>query len=629
MIPAIADGGVFTNRQNGLYSLTRPARFMWGPLLLLGVIGGSPAQSIPADAGETASQSAPSRELLRVQNLVRANVLDLARKILETRGPALQPTPEWLQWERQLWALYRLQGRWQKLYARTQLLPPAFPRDIRQEAQLQAVAALTALHRSSAARSLIRIQLRAADASQQYKRRLRQALIAAYLADDLLPEARIAMENFRRDYGSGETDWLLLSAGVLLRSGDFAAAINLLAPFDRPEARLLRLYARLGNRSLTPDQVIDRALELRASPPGKSLRRKIQAVMARANITAGRLYPLANAIEDYLLAPAPDNPALNGVYPQFEIADLFDVYAKIAHDAANKAGLLIGEERRWLDHARRMPPSSTVARKSLFAYLADGAQSPDFRQSAVDGYVNVLMDTRRTGLIGQLFGPGARLGKLSLGGESSLRLSAHALDNGNFQLAAEANANLSALPAGVDRTDWLLQAGRIDILAGRHRQGAAKLAEWIESFAALNPAQTDAILQPIFDLQTVEQHPLALELLHKVDERAPAGKYRREIAYWLAESYHGGGQYTTAADLFLHSALQQAGGFDRWGEAARFRAAEALMEGGLLADARRLFEDMLARAESDASRSALRQKLQRLWLLESSPQNPLAPEHAQ
>ena len=644
---------MFANKQNGPYSLTPPARrliplarFLWGPLLLLGVMVGSPAQPLHhsqarAAEAEAALALASRQALLRVQNLVRANVLGLAREILETRGPVMRPTPEWLQWERQLWALYRVQGQWQKLYERTQRLPPAFPRDIRQEAQLQAVASLTVLQRGSAARSLIRMQLLATDASQQYKRRLRQSLIAAYLADDLLPEARIAMENFRRDYGSGETDWLLLGAGVLFRSGDLDAAINLLAPLDQPEARLLRLYARLGNGSLTPDEVIDRALELKASPSGKYLQREIQAVIAQANITADKLHPLVDALEIYLLAPR--NPAVDGsgggagsgprsgVYPQFEIADLFDIYAKIAHDEANKAGLLTGEERRWLDYAQGMPPSSTVVRKSLFAYLADGAHNsplwPAFRQSAVDGYVDVLIDTRRTGLIAHLFGPDARLGELSLGGETGLRLFAHALDNGDFQLAAEANANLWVLPAGVDRTDWLLQAGRTDILAGKHEQGAMKLTEWVDAHRALSAAQTDAVLQPIFDLQTVEQHSLALELLHKVDALAPAGKHRREIAYWLAESYHGSGQYTTAADLFLHSALQQADGFDRWGGAARFRAAESLMAGELFNDARRLFEDMLARAESDASRNALKQKLQRLWLLESSPQNPPALEH--
>ena len=639
---------MFAKPQNGA-RLTPQARFWWGPLFLrflrflrflgffgffalLGILGTSSAQPALPDAPD-ATQPQPTlahtQELLRVQNLVRANVLGLAREILETRGPAAQPTPEWLQWERQLWTLYRVQGLWRELYERTQQLPPAFPLDIRQEAQLQAVTALTALQQGSAARELIRAQLPARDTSQLHLRRLRQALIAAYLADDLLVEAHIAMRNFRRDYGVGETDWLLLSAGVLLRSGNFDGAINLLAPLDPPEARLLRLYARLGNRSLTPAQVVERALKIRDSPRGHSLAREIQAVMAEAHRATDQLQPLAGVLEDYLLAPASQNPGL-GVYPRFEIADLFEVYEKIAHDEANAAGLLVGEEQRWLEHARQLPPDARVARRSLFAWLADVARASKLRQDAMDSYVTELIDIRRTALIAQVFGPQARLGKLSLGGETGLRLSAHALDNGDFQLAAEANANLSALPAGIDRNRWLLQAGRVDIFAGRYRQGGAKLSEWIESLEGLDAQQTDTILQPIFDLQTAEQHPIALELLYQVNARAPAGGQRREIAYWIAESYHGDAQYLVAADWFLHSALQQADGFDRWGQAARFRAAEALMEGGLFGDARRLFEDMLVRADSDASRNALKQKLQRLWLLESGSANfrdRASPDH--
>lgn len=612
--------------------MTRRARFF--SLLLLGVIGNGAAQTIEPtkpinpDAGET--ETAPATpELMRVQNLVRANVLGLAQKILETRGPDLkpdtQPTGQWLEWERQLWALYRVRGQWQKLYERTRQLPPAFPETIHHEAQLLAVTALTALQRGSAARNLIRTQL--TDAPSQHQRRLRQALISTYLADDLLLDARIAMAYFHKDFGTGDTEWLLLSAGVLLRSGNPAAAINLLAPLTQPAARLLRLYARLGNQSLTPDQVIERALELRASPRASSLGREIQALMAEAHSTAGRLYPLADVLEDYLLTPPPRDSGLRAVYPQFDRDDLFDVYARIAGDQANKAGLLIGEELPWLDHAQQLPPNSTAARKSLFAYLAITTQNPVLRQRAVDAYINVLIDTKRIGLLEHLFGPDTRLGELSLGGETGMRLSAAALDAGNFHLAAEANANLPTLPAGVKRTDWLLQAGRIDIFAGRHRQGAAKLDEWLESFGALSPAQADAVLQPIFDLQTVKKHSLALALLHKVDARAPAGKYRREIAYWLAESYYGSEQYTTAADLFLFSALQQADGFDRWGEAARFRAAEALMDGKLYEDARQLFEDLLARAQSDASRSTMKQRLQRLWLLQSSPPSSAAAEY--
>ena len=618
-----------------LAHLAHLPRLLSCSIALIGVIGISHAQSQPPGEGEyqAAQTRSPTVELARARNLIRANVLGLAREILETRGPALQPTAQWRQWERQLWALYRAQGAWQALYERSRRVPPSFPPQIRREAELQAIQALLALQRGEAARQLIRQQLPAADAPESYRRQLRRFMISAYLADDMIEEARIALARFRRDYGTWEEDWLL-GAEVLLQSGDADGAVNLLAPLVQPEARLLRLYARLRNRSMTPDQAIDHALDLLTSPHGKGMEREILAVIAQANIEAGKLYPLVDVFEDYLLAPMPRDPASSRIYPQFTARDLLDVYAAIAREQADRAGLLVGEERRWLEHARRIPAKSTVVRKSLFAHLAAAAHDSQLRREAVDGYVNILIDTGRTALIERLFGDPdhAGLGELSLGGETGLRLSAQALANGDFRLAADANANLSHLPEGVARTDWLLQAGRIDILAGRHRPGAAKLDEWIASFKQLDSTQIDAVLQPIFDLQTVGQHRLALDLLHEVEARiataaattagaeaeAESDKHRREIAYWLAESYHGSGQYDRAADLFLHSALQQADGFDRWGEAARFRAAESLLEAGLFDDARALFEGLLARADSEVRRSTLRQKLQRLWLLQSN-----------
>ena len=64
--------------------------------------------------------------------------------------------------------------------------------------------------------------------------------------------------------------------------------------------------------------------------------------------------------------------------------------------------------------------------------------------------------------------------------------------------------------------------------------------------------------------------------------------------------------------------MQKDNGFDQWGESARYRAADALMEGNFFADARTLFEDLLDRASEDNRKQALNQKLQQLWLKESS-----------
>ncbi|MGI9310570.1 MAG: hypothetical protein ACR2P7_03430 [bacterium] len=602
-------------------------------------------------------------KLTRVRNLVRANVLGLAREILETQGPPPRANDEWLAWERQLWAVYRAQRQWRRLHARVASIPPSFPAAIRREAARQAIDALNALQQGAPARALIRDQLLAADASADadnahHLRHLREALIESYLNDNLLADARIALERFRADYGARGIKWPLLAAGVLLQSGDADAAINLLAPLDQPAAKLLRLYARLRNQTLTPllaadrargllpteaDETTDETVNKKANnkpnetPAAMALRRDIHAVIAQAQREAGAPQAFAEALESYLSATeleseSTSSPTARDIYPRFTSQDLLDAYRVIAQHEANRAGLLVGDESQWLIHATGLPDDDAITRRSLFAHVAYVAHraAPDaqsaLRRRASDAYVGALIAAERAVWIARMFGADAPLGELVLGGEVGLRLAAHAVARGDYAAAADANARMVALPPTLARADWLLPAARIDILAGDYQRGAARLNQWIESFERFTPAQTDAVLQVIFDLQTAARHRLALVLLHKIDARAPRGKHRREIAYWLAESYHAEAQHRVAADWFLHSALQRADGFDRWGEAARYRAAESLQHANLFAAARRLFEDMLARADSDARRNAVQQKLQTLHLLEAASASPPANE---
>ncbi|MDD9812592.1 MAG: hypothetical protein OXU71_12980 [Gammaproteobacteria bacterium] len=609
-----------------------PARGIAAAALLAGAVAAAPA------ASPVFAQSSPpsAQELARAQALVRANALDLAQEILEARAPKLRRAAEWLAWERQLWVVYRIRGQWRELYARA---APAlkrrarWPAAVRREARLQAVKALVELRRGADARRLIRDALADTDAPPAQHRQARRELVASYLADGAAAEAQRALQEFQAQYGTGadpgRRDLQLLTAAVSLRGGDADAAINQLAPLDSAAARLLKLYARLANGSLSPAEVSDgaRAL-LDAGPAAQALARPARALIAQAHRQAGARYPLADALETVLLTPpsppSPPSPLDSaGIYPQFTVDDLLDAYARIARHQAARAGLPAGDPRAWLAHARALPPALQVARRALFAHLAaatgnaGGGRAAEIHAAAVDGYVDEIVNVGRLGLLPQLFGGDKPLGTLSLGGRAGLRLATAAIAAGDFRLAATANAALRDFPPDVERGAWLLRAGRVDLFAGEPARGAARLDEYLESFAALDARQTDAVLQVIFDLQTLGRHRLALPLLRKVDARAPRGKHQREIAFWRAESYAGDGKQRRAAALFLHSALQAEDSFDRWGRAARFRAALALTDAGLFSDARRQLQDLLAGAASDDRRRQLRQQLQRVQLLEA------------
>lgn len=575
-----------------------------------------------------------AQELARAQALVRANALELAQEILESRAPALQMSPAWLAWERQLWVVYRLRGRWNELHARAApaLKGAHWPAGVRREARLQAIKALAELGRGAEARRLIDEALADADAPAAHHRQARRARVASFLADGLAAEARRALREFQARYGLGarpaDADLQLMTAAAALQAGDAAAAVSELAAVDSAPARLLKLHARLVSRELPPADVAAAARALLESPGAEAVARSIYAVIAAAHKQGGAQYPLADALEAYLLTPADSEIA--GVEARFDAGDLFAAYAAVAAHQIARAGLPAGDLRAHIAFARGLPPALNVARKALFTQLAATVDIAEIRRQAVDGYINEIVNSERIGLIPLLFdggdeGESAPLGSLSLGGRTALRLSAAAVAAGDFALAAKANAAMREFPPAApaaERQTWLLRAGRVDLLAGHPARGAAKLDAYLESFTALDAGQTDAVLQPIFDLQTVGEHALALELLRKVDALAPRGKHQREIAFWRAESYAGAGKPRRAAAAFLHSAFAGEDSFDRWGRAARALAAEALLDAGLFADARHLLQDLLAGAPTDAGRLRLRQQLQRARLLEANSARP-------
>jgi hypothetical protein len=170
----------------------------------------------------------------------------------------------------------------------------------------------------------------------------------------------------------------------------------------------------------------------------------------------------------------------------------------------------------------------------------------------------------------------------------------------------------------MDSRQWLIHVARVSIIAGQYKQGTDDLMKWIQSFEIMQPSEIDQALQPVFDLQKVDQHLHALQLLEELWPRITTQKHEREVAYWIAESYQATRQYVRAADYFLYSAMLKDSGLDQWGASARFKAAESLQSANLFADSRVLIENLLRRASDENRQAQLQQRLQELWLLQSS-----------
>ena len=80
------------------------------------------------------------------------------------------------------------------------------------------------------------------------------------------------------------------------------------------------------------------------------------------------------------------------------------------------------------------------------------------------------------------------------------------------------------------------------------------------------------------------------------------------------ESQIGQKKYAQGADLFLQSADVGRQGGDLWGQSARFRAAEALVDAGLFNDAINIYESLFNESQDKNRKLQLSQKLQELNL---------------
>ena len=176
-------------------------------------------------------------------------------------------------------------------------------------------------------------------------------------------------------------------------------------------------------------------------------------------------------------------------------------------------------------------------------------------------------------------------------------------------------SGLATVPPGTSRLDWQLRQSRVLILGGRYDEGNKVLQGLIAEYLEPQPEATDRILQVLFDLQTVGLHAQAIDHFEHLLQLDIDPRRRREILYWIGDSYRGLEKYQQAALLYLQSAMMPAAdSMDPWAQTSRYNAAESLQLAGLVDDARRIFQALLNITEDPSRRSVLSHKIQQLWL---------------
>lgn len=570
-------------------------------------------------AAAVIGQATANERLDLLRNISAAGAPNLSLKMLDEAQPQVdQDLYEWILWEQERLRILAQWKQWDQLLVRIEGLPVDIPAQFRQQAATYQARAYLELGQNASVREVLREQLWQVKAAESVEYETwRRQVIESYLGDGRIEDARIAMLRLDQDFDSNDIDWLLLRAQVLIQAGRPAQAVRVLQEQKDWRAELTRVYARFLQGQVDHaelwKQVKSRVADEKLSDEQRA------TLWALANQAARLMSPVDRVVALESLFRGPRQSPLKLF--QVPVDDLWQAYLDYAQLVGNRAELLIGDDARWLELADKSSKLTPVKARSLYALLMLKSADSQLADRAAAGYMQSFgeIDEGDRILLGNLFNHSQTFSSArKIPASIRYQLVDLALQAADIEEATRLMSGLDTAPEGASRLDWQLRQSRVLVLGGRYDEGNQVLQNLISAYREPTPEATDRILQVLFDLQTVNLHEEAIAHFNQLLRLDIEPRQRREILYWIADSYRGMEKYNQAALLYLQSAmLPAADSMDLWAQSARFNAAESLQKSGLVDDARRIYVDLLAHTEDAAQRSVLNHKIQRLWLIQA------------
>ncbi len=559
-------------------------------------------------------------QLNLLKNISAAGAPLLTLKMLDQAQPGVdQDLYEWILWEQERYRIMAEWKQWNDLLVRVEGLPDDLPEQFKQQAATYRIRAYIALDQNRTARQLLREQLWMPDAgsSAEYAH-WRKLVIETYLQDGRIEDARIAMLRNQQDFANDDKSWVHLRARVLMQAGRYEEAIQLLSPLLDWKALAIKLLAeykiKLHSAKTVWDLVQKKVQSIKDDPDQLATYWSIAAVVARDMSTLNEVIAL-----EARLGIATE---LNDKLFHVDADQLWQSYQSYARQVGNRSELLVGNDQDWLDLAMKNRVNTPIKARSLLALLITESDQAEIRQQAAAAFLGTLdfSETMHQQLLDQLFNNSRLFSDADqIPVTIRFQLVDMALKNANIAEASRLMSGLTSIPQNTRQFDWLLRRSRVLILGGQIEQGDRVLDELIGGYKEPLEVDTDHILQVLFDLQTIKADKQAIRHFRQLLNVSIDPQQRREILFWMADSFKALQQYERAALLYLQSAmLPGPESMDPWAQTARYNAAESLQKAGLVDDARRIYQALLAITQEAARRSMLTHNIQQLWLTQSA-----------
>jgi hypothetical protein len=551
-----------------------------------------------------------------LKNISAAGAPGLTLKMLDQAQPKVdQDLYEWILWEQERFSILSQWQQWDELLIRIESLPIDIPQQFKSQAATYKVRAYLEQGQTVVAREVLREQLwqHGAGENQDYET-WRQLIIVSYLKEQRTEDARIAMLRFDQDFDSQDLDWLLLRARVLIDSDRHEQAIQVFQGADAWQAKATILYARFQLKQIDPAElwriVKQHGQNKKAGADERASFWALGYLASRQMSPVDRVVALESLFRSGVESPLE--------LFQLPVDLLWQAYLEYAELVGNRSELLLGEDEKWLELADNASTVTPVKSRSLYAMLILKSSNVQTSNLAARGYLRTFaeIDEAERNLLESLFNRSKTFSSaLKIPPDIRYELVDLALKSADIEEATRLMSGLTTIPEGASQLDWQLRQSRVLVLGGRYQEGNQVLQNLITEYQQPQAVQTDRILQVLFDLQTVDLHQQAIAHFNQLLKLEIEPKQRREIFFWIADSYRGLEKYGQAALLYLQSAMLPApDSMDPWAQTARFNAAESLELAGLTDDARRIYTELLNIADDTARRSVLSHKIQQLWL---------------
>lgn len=557
--------------------------------------------------------------------LARAGATKLALKIIERSEPAAHGDPAaWARWERARINIYDARHDWLQIVRRAASLPAGVPDDFRGWMLLQAAEADLALGDGPAARRALRDRVRllgtAADAAT--RERVDVLMARSFIVDGRLGDAADVLDVYRRRYAAGDgADPLslkLLQARLEVNRRQPGKAYALLADSDDAGALPLRWLAGLRSGKLLPAMVSKHASDFARADHSPALHR--QALIVAAEAEQDMRHPAARIalMEQALTIPATASEAR----PPFglDAAVVWQSLEGLGQTTGNDHRLIVGDDKTWFALAAD-PSTQPVVAQALLSVVAFQGYDAASRGRAHAALAKLLLQQPDDeALLKQLYLHSRRFSSpQAIPPAVRGRLAGIAYRKDEMTLAASLFAGLDTPPADADAMGWQLDRARALILGGNADAGVAALDGLLNGDTQV---AFDKLLPDLFALQAIGRNRDAGRFFKLLLGRQPPPKIRQKLLYWLAESDAATGDKVSAARLYLLSATALSPtAMDPWAQTARYHAAGALADAGLIDDARNIYTRLLGATSDPSRQAALRQKIAGLPLKAGQVEN--------